>query len=228
MAETGHFATLWKGLAERFKLEVDFLAGDWRRGAQPAEIEARLVADREHAIKAVMVVHNETSTGVTSRIHEIRKAVDRAKHPALLLVDTISSLGSIEYEHDAWGVDVTVSCSQKGLMLPPGLGFNAVSEKALLAAKTNQTSRSYWDWHEILQQNKNGSWPYTPATKSALWVERSDQYVDGRGAGQRVRPPSETRCCDTGCGSCLEFGNSVPRPARVFPDPNCCRYASGA
>ncbi len=164
MAETGHFATLWKNLAEKFKLEVDFLAGDWRRGAQPAEIEAHLLADRERRIKAVMVVHNETSTGVTSRIHEVRKAIDRAKHPALLLVDTISSLGSIEYEHDAWGVDVTVSCSQKGLMLPPGLGFNAVSEKALLAAKANQTSRSYWDWHDIIQQNKNGSWPYTPAT----------------------------------------------------------------
>jgi alanine-glyoxylate transaminase/serine-glyoxylate transaminase/serine-pyruvate transaminase len=164
MAETGHFATLWKNLAEQFKLEVDFLAGDWRRGAQPAEIEAHLLADRERRIKAVMVVHNETSTGATSRIHEVRKAIDRAKHPALLLVDTISSLGSIEYEHDAWGVDVTVSCSQKGLMLPPGLGFNAVSEKALLAAKANQTSRSYWDWHEIIQQNKNGSWPYTPAT----------------------------------------------------------------
>ena len=164
MTETGHFATLWKNLAEKFKLEVDFLAGDWRRGAQPAEIEAHLLADRERRIKAVMVVHNETSTGVTSRIHEVRKAIDRAKHPALLLVDTISSLGSIEYEHDAWGVDVTVSCSQKGLMLPPGLGFNAISEKALLAAKANQTSRSYWDWHEIIQQNKSGSWPYTPAT----------------------------------------------------------------
>jgi alanine-glyoxylate transaminase / serine-glyoxylate transaminase / serine-pyruvate transaminase len=164
MAETGHFATLWKNLAEKFKLEVDFLAGDWRRGAQPAEIEAHLLADRERRIKAVMVVHNETSTGVTSRIHEVRKAIDRAKHPALLLVDTISSLASIEYEHDAWGVDVTVSCSQKGLMLPPGLGFNAVSEKALLAAKSNQTSRSYWDWDEIIQQNKSGSWPYTPAT----------------------------------------------------------------
>jgi alanine-glyoxylate transaminase/serine-glyoxylate transaminase/serine-pyruvate transaminase len=164
MAETGHFATLWKGLAEKFKLEVDFLPGDWRRGAQPTEIEGRLAADRQHRIKAVMVVHNETSTGVTSRIHEIRKAIDHAKHPALLLVDTISSLGSIEYEHDAWGVDVTVSCSQKGLMLPPGLGFNAVSDKALSAAKANQTIRSYWDWHEIIQQNKNGSWPYTPAT----------------------------------------------------------------
>jgi alanine-glyoxylate transaminase/serine-glyoxylate transaminase/serine-pyruvate transaminase len=164
MAETGHFASLWKALAEKFKLDVDFIPGDWRHGAPPAEIEARLTADRQHRIKAVMVVHNETSTGVTSRIAEIRKAMDRAKHPALLLVDTISSLGSIVYEHDAWGVDVTVSCSQKGLMLPPGLGFNAVSDKALQAAKANQTSRSYWDWHDILAQNKNGSWPYTPAT----------------------------------------------------------------
>jgi alanine-glyoxylate transaminase/serine-glyoxylate transaminase/serine-pyruvate transaminase len=164
MAETGHFATLWKALAERFKLDVDFLPGDWRHGASPEEIEARLTADREHAVRAVMVVHNETSTGVTSRIAEIRKAMDRAGHPALLLVDTISSLGSIEYEHGAWGVDVTVSCSQKGLMLPPGLGFNAVSDKALAAAKANSTPRSYWDWHEIIQSNKSGSWPYTPAT----------------------------------------------------------------
>ena len=163
MVETGHFATLWKDLAEKFKLEVEFLPGDWRRGAQPEEIGARLAADRAH-VKAVMVVHNETSTGVTSRIAEIRRAIDRASHPALLLVDTISSLGSIEYEHDAWGVDVTVSCSQKGLMLPPGLGFNAVSDKALAAAKGSATSRSYWDWHEIIRQNKNGSWPYTPPT----------------------------------------------------------------
>jgi alanine-glyoxylate transaminase/serine-glyoxylate transaminase/serine-pyruvate transaminase len=173
MVETGHFAMLWKGLAEKFKLEVDLLAGDWRRGAQPAEIEARLVADGQHRIKAVMVVHNETSTGVTSRIHEIRKAIDRSKHPALLLVDTISSLGSIEYEHDAWGVDVTVACSQKGLMLPPGLGFNAISEKALLAAKANRTSRSYWDWQDILGQNKNGSWPYTPATNLLYGLRES-------------------------------------------------------
>ncbi|MBX9589018.1 MAG: aminotransferase class V-fold PLP-dependent enzyme [Hyphomonadaceae bacterium] len=164
MCETGHFATLWKGLAQKFKLQVDFLPGDWRRGASPEEIEARLAADREHSIKAVMVVHNETSTGVTSRIRLIRAAMDRAKHPALLLVDTISSLGSIAYEHDGWGVDVTVSCSQKGLMLPPGLGFNAVSDKALAAAKTNPTSRSYWDWQEIILQNMNGGWPYTPAT----------------------------------------------------------------
>jgi alanine-glyoxylate transaminase/serine-glyoxylate transaminase/serine-pyruvate transaminase len=181
MAETGHFAMLWKDLAEKFKLEVDFLAGDWRRGAQPAKIEARLVADREHSIKAVMVVHNETSTGVTSRIHEIRKAIDRAKHPAMLLVDTISSLGSIEYEHDAWGVDVTVSCSQKGLMLPPGLGFNAVSEKALMAAKANKTSRSYWDWHEIIQQNKNGSWPYTPATNLLYGLKEAIKMLTEEG-----------------------------------------------
>jgi alanine-glyoxylate transaminase / serine-glyoxylate transaminase / serine-pyruvate transaminase len=164
MAETGHFATLWKALAEKFGLQVDFLAGDWRRGASPEQIEARLIADRAHVIKAVMVVHNETSTGVTSRIPLIREAMDRANHPALLLVDTISSLGSIAYEHDAWGVDVTVSCSQKGLMLPPGLGFNAVSEKALAVAKTNPTPRSYWDWHEIIKANGSGSWPYTPAT----------------------------------------------------------------
>jgi alanine-glyoxylate transaminase/serine-glyoxylate transaminase/serine-pyruvate transaminase len=164
MAETGHFATLWKNLAEKFKLIVDFIPGDWRHGASPQEIEARLLADREHAIKAVMVVHNETSTGVTSRIAEIRKAMDRAGHPALLLVDTISSLGSIDYEHDGWGVDVTVACSQKGLMLPPGLGFNAVSDKALAVAKANPTPRSYWDWHEIIAANKSGGWPYTPAT----------------------------------------------------------------
>jgi len=181
MAETGHFAMLWKGLAEKFRLEVDFLAGDWRRGAHPEGIEARLVADHQHRIKAVMVVHNETSTGVTSRIPEIRKAIDRARHPALLLVDTISSLGSIEYEHDAWGVDVTVSCSQKGLMLPPGLGFNAVSEKALLAAKANQASRSYWDWHDIIQQNKNGSWPYTPATNLLYGLKEAIKMLTEEG-----------------------------------------------
>ena len=164
MVETGHFATLWRALAERMKIEVEFVPGDWRHGVDPAEIEARLARDKQHAIKAVMVVHNETSTGVTSRIHEVRKAIDAAKHPALLMVDSISGLGSIEYDHDGWGVDVTVSCSQKGLMLPPGLGFNAVSEKALAASKTNGSVRSYWDWHEILAANKSGSWAYTPAT----------------------------------------------------------------
>lgn len=164
MVETGHFATAWRQMAARWGLEVDFLAGDWRRGADPAEIEAKLAEDKSHSIKAVMVVHNETSTGVTSRIAEIRKAIDRAGHPALLMVDTISSLGSVDYRHEEWGVDVTVSCSQKGLMLPPGLGFTAVSEKALAASKTNTLPRSYWDWGDMLKPNANGFFPYTPAT----------------------------------------------------------------
>ena len=181
MAETGHFATLWKKLAEKFKLVVDFIPGDWRHGASPEEIEARLSADSAHTIKAVMVVHNETSTGVTSRIAQIREAMDRAGHPALLLVDTISSLGSIAYEHDAWGVDVTVSCSQKGLMLPPGLGFNAVSDKALAAAKANQMPRSYWDWHEIIQANKSGGWPYTPATNLLYGLKEALTMLDEEG-----------------------------------------------
>lgn len=164
MAETGHFANQWRSLAERFKLKVDMIPGDWRRGASPKQIEAKLSEDRSHRIKAVMVVHNETSTGATSRVADIRKAIDRAKHPALFMVDTISSLGSVVYEHDAWGVDVTVGGSQKGLMLPPGLSFNAVSDKALAAAKANTANRSYWDWHEIIAANKSGGWPYTPAT----------------------------------------------------------------
>lgn len=164
MIETGHFATLWQQMAKRWKLDVDFIAGDWRHGANPAAIEAKLAEDRAHSIKAVMVVHNETSTGVVSNINEIRKAIDRAMHPALLMVDTISSLGSIDYQHDAWGVDVTVSCSQKGLMLPPGLGFNAISDKALAASRNNQMPRSYWDWEEMLKPNANGFFSYTPAT----------------------------------------------------------------
>lgn len=164
MVETGHFATLWRAIAERMKIEVEFVPGDWRRGVSASEVEARLAKDKQHLIKAVMVVHSETSTGVTSRIHEVRKAMDRVKHPALLMVNSISGLGSIEYDHDGWGVNVTVCCSQKGLMLPPGLGFNAISDKALAASKTNTAVRSYWDWHEILNANKGGSWPYTPAT----------------------------------------------------------------
>ena len=164
MAETGHFATLWRKMAEKLKLIVEFLPGDWRHGADPEAIEAKLAEDRAHKIKAVMVVHNETSTGVTSRIPEIRRAIDAARHPALFLVDTISSLGSIDYRHDEWGVDVTVGGSQKGLMLPPGLGFNAVSDKALAASRANASLRSYWDWQEIITANATGYWPYTPAT----------------------------------------------------------------
>ncbi len=164
MVETGHFATLWKKMADRLGLEVEFLPGDWRHGADPAQIEARLAADKNHQIKAVCVVHNETSTGVTSRIGEVRKAIDRSKHPALYMVDTISSLASIDYRHDEWGVDVTVSGSQKGLMLPPGLSFNAVSEKALEASKTARLPRSYWDWQDMIAINATGYFPYTPAT----------------------------------------------------------------
>lgn len=164
MAETGHFATLWKQIATRFGIEVEFIPGDWRHGADPAAIEATLAEDKGRKIKAVMVVHNETSTGATSRIPEIRKAIDAAGHPALFMVDTISSLASADYRHDEWQVDVTVSGSQKGLMLPPGLGFNAISEKALAAAKTNTLPRSYWDWQEMVKINASGFFPYTPAT----------------------------------------------------------------
>ena len=164
MVETGHFATLWHNMAKRWGVEVDFIPGDWRRGADPAAIEEKLAADKSHAIKAVMVVHNETSTGATSRISEIRAAIDRVGHPALLMVDTISSLGSVDYRRDDWKVDVSVSCSQKGFMLPPGLGFNAISQKALAASKTNKMPRSYWDWEEMLKPNARGFFPYTPAT----------------------------------------------------------------
>ena len=165
MFETGHFASLcgasWPGGSA---FEVDFVAGDWRHGVDPAVVEARLAEDRGHAIKAVMVVHNETSTGVTSRIGAIRQAIDAAGHPALFMVDTISSLASIDYRHDEWGVDVTVAGSQKGLMLPPGLSFNAISAKALASHKSARLPRGYWDWAPMLAANKTGYFPYTPAT----------------------------------------------------------------
>ncbi len=164
MAETGHFATLWKRIAERLGLKVEFLPGDWRHGAAAAEIEACLHADSGHAIKAVCIVHNETSTGVTSSVAGVREAIDRAAHPALFMVDTISSLASIDYRHDEWRVDVTVAGSQKGLMLPPGLAFNAISAKALAASKTARSPRAYWDWSDHLAINATGYFPYTPAT----------------------------------------------------------------
>jgi alanine-glyoxylate transaminase/serine-glyoxylate transaminase/serine-pyruvate transaminase len=164
MYETGHFATLWKNIAVKLGLEPQFIGSDWRSGADANAIEARLREDKGHAIKAVCVVHNETSTGATSRIDEVRKAIDAAKHPALLMVDTISSLASIDYRHDEWGVDVTVGGSQKGLMLPPGLGFNAVSRKAFEAAKSARQPKSYFSWEEMLPANKDGFFPYTPAT----------------------------------------------------------------
>jgi alanine-glyoxylate transaminase / serine-glyoxylate transaminase / serine-pyruvate transaminase len=164
MYETGHFAALWRNMALKLGLQPEFIASDWRSGADPKAIEARLREDNGHTIKAVCVVHNETSTGATSRIDEVRKAIDVARHPALFMVDTISSLASIDYRHDEWGVDVTVGGSQKGLMLPPGLGFNAVSEKALAAGKASKLPRSYFGWEEMLSTNKDGFFPYTPAT----------------------------------------------------------------
>jgi len=164
MCETGHFATLWKRLAERLGLVTEFIETDWRTGADEPAIEARLKEDGGREIKAVCVVHNETSTGCTSDIPAVRRAIDAAGHPALLMVDTISSLASIDYRHDAWGVDVTVAGSQKGLMLPPGLSFNAVSEKALAATRGARLPRAYWDWEEMAAPNAAGYFPYTPAT----------------------------------------------------------------
>ena len=164
MAETGHFASLWREMAERLGLAVEVMPGEWGQGANPDAIGARLADDSAKEIKAVCIVHNETSTGVTSRIAEIRKAIDGAGHPALFMVDTISSLASIDYRHDEWGVDVTVAGSQKGLMLPPGLSFNGVSEKALAASKTARLPKSFWGWEAMLEANRNGMFPYTPAT----------------------------------------------------------------
>ena len=173
MFETGHFATLWREMAARLGLEVEFVPGDWRHGVDPGLVEEKLTVDREHRLKAVCIVHNETSTGVTSRIAEIRFAIDRARHPALYMVDTISSLASIDYRHDAWKVDVTVGGSQKGLMLPPGLGFNAVSKKALAAHKTARLPRSYWDWQAMLETERTGFFPYTPATNLLYGLRES-------------------------------------------------------
>jgi alanine-glyoxylate transaminase / serine-glyoxylate transaminase / serine-pyruvate transaminase len=181
MAETGQFAALWQKLATRLGLVVDFIPGDWRHGVDPALVERALVADKSHAIKAVCVVHNETSTGVTSRIPLVRKAIDGAGHPALFMVDTISSLASIDYRHDEWGVDVTVAGSQKGLMLPPGLSFNAIGDKALAASKTARLPRSYWSWDEMLGPNESGYFPYTPATNLLYGLREALHMLTGEG-----------------------------------------------
>jgi alanine-glyoxylate transaminase/serine-glyoxylate transaminase/serine-pyruvate transaminase len=162
--ETGHFALGWKKIAERLGLVVDYVPGNWRRGASEADLDARLSADTAHTVKAVVVVHNETSTGVTSRIADLRRAMNRVNHPALLIVDAVSSLASIDYRHDDWEVDVTVCGSQKGLLVPPGLGFVALSDKALRAGKTARLPRAYWDWEDVIKQNEAGFFPYTPAT----------------------------------------------------------------
>ncbi|RTZ38872.1 aminotransferase class V-fold PLP-dependent enzyme [Candidimonas sp. SYP-B2681] len=230
MYETGHFATLWKKMAERLGLLPEFLGlhglEGWRRGAQADMIEARLKSDPQHKIKAVCVVHNETSTGVTSDIAAVRKAIDSAQHPALLMVDTISGLASADYRHDEWGVDVTVSGSQKGLMLPPGISFNAVSPKALEASKQATIGRSFWAWDEIIEMNKTGYWPYTPNTNLLYGLSEALDMILEEGLEQvfdRHRRLSiacrtaveawglEIQCVDAACHSPVLTGVMMPK-----------------
>jgi alanine-glyoxylate transaminase/serine-glyoxylate transaminase/serine-pyruvate transaminase len=188
ICETGWFSHIaWRRVAERIGLSVEYLPGSWRRGVSPSDVEARLIADAQHTLKAVVVVHNETSTGVTSRIDEIRRAIDRARHPALFIVDAISSLGSIDFRHDEWQVDVTVTGSQKGLMLPPGLGFNAVSEKALAASKQSTMPRAYWDWQEMIKANGSGFFPYTPATNLLYALREALEMLREEGLANVIR-----------------------------------------
>jgi alanine-glyoxylate transaminase / serine-glyoxylate transaminase / serine-pyruvate transaminase len=179
--ETGQFATLWRVLAERLGIVVDFIPGDWRHPLDAEEAEARLTADRAHAIKAVMVVHTETSTGVTSDVHAVRRALDRARHPALLLVDTISSLAVSDFRHDEWGVDVTIAGAQKGLMLPPGLAFNAISDKALAASRRAKLPRAYWDWQPLIAAAESGFFPFTPATNMLVGLDEAIAMLEEEG-----------------------------------------------
>jgi alanine-glyoxylate transaminase/serine-glyoxylate transaminase/serine-pyruvate transaminase len=185
--ETGHFSNLWRQVAEKFGVQVEYVPGNWRRGAAAVELESRLGSDKDHRIKAVLVVHNETSTGVTSCIPDLRRAINQTYHPALLIVDTISSLASIEYRHDEWEVDVTVAGSQKGLMLPPGMSFNAISEKALAANKSAQLPRSYWDWQEMLKPNRRGFFPYTPPTNLLYGLREALQMLQEEGLANVFR-----------------------------------------
>lgn len=199
MFETGHFATLWKKLAERMGVKPEFIEGDWRGGADPDQIEAYLSEDKNHEIKAVCVVHNETSTGSVSPIAAVRTAIDKANHPALLMVDTISGLASLDYRHDEWGVDVTVSGSQKGLMVPPGLSFNAVSEKALSANKSAKLLRAYWDWDDMIGPNKTGYFPYTPSTNLVFGLNEAMDMIFEEGLenvfARHARHGAATRAC---------------------------------
>ena len=219
MFETGQFAALWSKMAGRLGLKVEIVATDWRRGVDPALVEAKLKEDREHTLRAVCVVHNEPSTGVTSRIAAVRAAIDAAGHPALYMVDTISSLASIDYRHDEWGVDVTVAGSQKGLMLPPGLSFNCVGEKALAASKSARLPKSYWGWEEMLAANKSGFFPYTPATnllyglREALAMLREEglQNVFARHArhAEATRRAVRAWGLDIVCANPAEYSNSL-------------------
>ncbi len=219
MFETGQFATLWSKMAGRLGLKVEIVPTDWRHGVDPALVEAKLKEDREHAIRALCVVHNETSTGVTSRIAAVRAAIDSAGHPALFMVDTISSLASIDYRHDEWGVDVTVAGSQKGLMLPPGLSFNCVGEKALAASKAAKLPKSYWSWDEMLASNTSGFFPYTPATnllyglREALAMLREEglQNVFARHArhAEATRRAVRAWGLEVLCANPAEYSNSL-------------------
>jgi alanine-glyoxylate transaminase/serine-glyoxylate transaminase/serine-pyruvate transaminase len=217
--ETGQFSNIWRQIGERLGLEVDYVPGSWRRGASPHELEARLSADSRQTVKAVVVVHNETSTGVASRIPELRRVMNRLRHPALLLVDAISSLGSIEYRMDEWEVDVTVCGSQKGLMVPPGLGFNAISEKALAANKSAKLPRSYWDWQDMLKQNQAGFFPYTPATNLLFGLREALKMMNQEGFAnifrRHIRHGEATRAAvrawglEIVCEEPLEYSNSM-------------------
>jgi len=218
--ETGWFSHIaWRRTAEKLQLNVEYVPGTWRKGASPAEVEARLTADTSQEFKAVVVVHNETSTGVTSRIGEIRRAMNRARHPALLIVDAISSLGSIDYRHDEWEVDVTVTGSQKGLMLPPGLGFTAISRKALEARKQSKMPRSYWDWEEMLKSNEAGFYPYTPATNLLYALHEALLMLEEEGLqnvfrrhtryGEATRAAVKAWGLDVVCEEPLEHSNSL-------------------
>jgi alanine-glyoxylate transaminase/serine-glyoxylate transaminase/serine-pyruvate transaminase len=224
--ETGHFATLWRQMAARLGLVVDFVPGDWRHGVDPDVVAEKLAADTARAVKAVCVVHNETSTGVISPIAEVRRAIDSAKHPALLMVDAVSSLGCIDYRHDEWRVDVTISGSQKGLMLPPGLSFNAISEKALDASENAGLPRSYWDWQPMLAANRNGFFPYTPNTNLLYGLREAlgMLYDEGlaRVFARHARHASATRAAVRAWGLdvvCLdEGGHSSSVTAVLVPD----------
>lgn len=179
--DIGHFAALWAEMARKLGLEVTLVPGDWRHGVDPELLQRELASDTDHTIKAVLIVHNETSTGVTSRVADCRMAIDAAEHPALLLVDAISSVGSMDYRHDDWGVDVTIAASQKGLMLPPGISFNTVSDKALRAATDARLPRSYWDWQPMLKADTDGIFPYTPATNMLAGMAEALRMLDEEG-----------------------------------------------
>ena len=218
MVETGQFAALWKKMAEKLGLVTEFITTDWRIGADPAAIEARLREDKGKEIKAVCFLHNETSTGCLSPVAEIRKAIDKAGHPALLMVDTISSLASTDYRHDEWGVDVTVGGAQKGLMLPPGMSFNAVSDKALAANKTSKLTKSFWAWDEMLTMNKIGFFPYTPATQMLQGLARGDRDAARGRPRQRVRPPRPAGRSDPPRDQGLGPRHHLPRSEILFAD----------